>query len=394
MRTICFFLIILGAVFLLSCNRQKDGQNLYYFPNTDTTYVGVKNGRGDIIIPAVHPILSSRDINDFYDGLETTKRKPRIFYSTEPKLIPDNRYDFEKPITGIIIEFAGISKGSEAAIEKPCIPGGEVYNREGKFLYYVAGYITHRTEKGFSFISPEPFSEGYRPYVEKGKLGFVDGLGNKVTPARWDFSGPFNSGYARVYGGGWKQLPMPGYIDYKPLTDTAFTGYINIKGELIKTAPAAKSDKDYSISNRQYLANPFIYTKKEQQLVDSLNKIKAITHTNSIDIIRTESEGKSIHFEITDRPKNGFPYYYIQGYWENLGDAMYTFLVQQDTKEIFHYSAPFFLADEKIPLDQWITDGLQKVKNNWETEAPGTKLKVNIDKELKHWQSIAKENNK
>jgi hypothetical protein len=389
MKTIYYTLLIISFPFLSSCGKQQDPESLYYFPNADTSFVGVKNGKGDIIIPAVHPSLNSADINAFYYGI-ASKRKPRVFYKINPKLIPDARYDFEKPITGLVIQFFALSKGSTADMEGPRIPAGEVYDRKGKFLYYIAGY-TARQYTNYDFIFPQSFSEGYGLYVEKGKLGYVDGLGNKITPALWEYAEPFNYGYAKVFNGGWQEIPMVGYVDHKPLTDTAYSEYINNKGEIVKAIQPARSPKDYYVFNGQYLPDPFVYTEKEQQIIDSLNKIKTITYTSSADAFRTQNEGKSIHFEITARPKAGFPYYYVQGYWEQSNDAMYTFLIHQDTKEIYHYGPQFFLTDEKIPLAQWMMDGLQKVKQNWSTDAPGIKLKINIDKELEYWQSAQKE---
>jgi hypothetical protein len=375
---------------LIGCTQKKDPESLYYFPNADTTYVGVKNGKGDTIIPVVHPVLSPAEIDNIYNNLKKSAHQSRIFYPNHPKIVPDGQYDFDKAITGLVIQFNGISKGSDADLTKPRIPAGEVYSRKGKFLYYAAGYLTDVNNTGYYFITPQLFTEGYRLYVENGKLGYVDGIGNEITPALWEFAEPFNYGYAKVYNGRWAQIPMLGHTDYRALTNTANIRYINNKGEYVKTTKRPQSKKDYYADVDTYLPYPFAYTAKEQKIIDSLNRIKAITYTSLVDAIRTENSKDRICFEITDRPKPGFPYYFVQGYWRELGDAHFTFLVHQDTKEIFHYGPQLFLADEKIPLAQWMADGLQKVKQNWETEAPGIKLKINIDKELEDWQNAQK----
>ncbi len=298
---------LMGMVMLLSCSRsKKDPGSLYYFPNADTTFVGVKNGRGDIIIPALYPALNNADMAGFIDFLEPQTAKQRIFYSSDARLIPEARYDFEKPLTGLVIEFTGIAKNSKADTAGPRIPAGEVYDRQGKFLYYAAGYITPENTKGYRFITLQPFMEGYRLYVEKGKLGYVDGMGNKITPAMWEFAEPFNYGYAKVYTGRWEQIPMPGYIDYKALTDTSQILYIRADGMMIKPNKAAGSGRDYYIYEAGYLPCPFSYTDGEQQIIDSLNNIKAITYTNLVDIMCTEKEQERMCFEITARPKPGF----------------------------------------------------------------------------------------
>lgn len=391
MKTIYFLLSIVCITSFLNCGKRRDPESLYYFPNADTTFVGVINGRGDTIIPAVHPALNSSDIDAFFDFYTPAKQKPRVFYRTDAKLIPDARYDFETPITGLIIQFAGISKDADADMEKPRIPAGEVYDRKGRFLYYVAGDLSNENTKGYSFITPQNFAEGYRHYVENGKLGFVDGIGNKITPAGWEYAEDFNFGYAKVYHGKWEQIPLPGYSDYRAISDTAYH-YINVKGLAAKPILIAKSAKDYYIFNGEYLPNPFVYTEAEQQIVDSLNSIRALAYTNLVDIYRTESEKENLSFEITDRPKDGFPYYFVQGYWKHSGDNEYTFLVHQHTKEIFHYSPPFFLSDEKVPFARWLADGIRKVKDRIKEEMPDAKLKVDIGQELKYWQTISEQN--
>lgn len=391
MKTIHFFFALVGMAFLMSCGKQQNPESLYYFPNADTTLVGVKNGKGDIIIPAVHPTLNSTEINYFNDFAKSLKYKPRVFYPENPKLIPEAYYDFENPITGEIIQFIGIAKG--AKIEgKPRVSAGEVYNRKGKFLYYIAGYLTDENTKGYRFVRPQDFSEGYTQYVENGKLGYVDGLGNKITKALWEYAEPFNYGYAKVYNGSWTQVPLPGHADYKALTDTANIGYINYKGQRVKPIKKAISNKDYYISAEQYLPYPFTYTPKEQHIVDSLNSIRAINYTNMVDVAYAEGKRENIRFEITCRPKPGFPYYYLQGYWGNSGDSRYTFLVHQRTEHIFHYGSQFFVADEKTPLAEWLSTEIQEVNDRWSEENPSVKLKIDLTKELRYWEHMARKN--
>lgn len=50
-------IVLCGLVLLTCCKARKDPEALYYFPNADTTLVGVKNDAGKIIIPAVRQFL-------------------------------------------------------------------------------------------------------------------------------------------------------------------------------------------------------------------------------------------------------------------------------------------------------------------------------------------------
>ncbi len=47
---------------------------------------------------------------------------------------------------------------------------------------------------------------------------------------------------------------------------------------------------------------------------------------------------------------------------------------------------------KKVPLAQWLSEGLQDIKDRLPQEMPGVKLKIDMIKELAYWQAIAKEN--
>ena len=158
MRKIILILILL--IGKLAFTQEK----LYYFYTSDSTLVGVKNEKGKIIIPAQ------------FSGF-------RI-------------YDTENPINEHTIEFWGASfKNKKYDKDNPRIEAGEVYDRNGKFLYYPQWFDNGN----------DIWEEGLRRYVEKNKMGFVDWFGKKVLPAKWDFATQFNYGYAIVYTGGWKR---------------------------------------------------------------------------------------------------------------------------------------------------------------------------------------------
>jgi len=45
---------------------------------------------------------------------------------------------------------------------------------------------------------PDNFSEGLARYIDKGKYGFFDEVGNNVVTAQFDFAFPFKNGKAKV----------------------------------------------------------------------------------------------------------------------------------------------------------------------------------------------------
>ena len=122
MRKIILILILL--IGKLAFTQEK----LYYFYTSDSTLVGVKNEKGKIIIPAQ------------FSGFKI--------------------YDTENPINEPTIEFWGTSfKNKKYDKDNPRIEAGEVYDRNGKFLYYPQWFDNGN----------DIWEEGLRRYVEKKK---------------------------------------------------------------------------------------------------------------------------------------------------------------------------------------------------------------------------------
>lgn len=115
---------------------------IYYFTTSDSTKIGVEDESGKIIFPARESA---------YLG-----------------------YDFENPITEEYLEFVGTDFNPKLPKCSPISIAGEVYDRNGKFLYYPLWF-----DNGIDY-----YEEGFRRYVENGKVGFVNKLGQKIILAQ------------------------------------------------------------------------------------------------------------------------------------------------------------------------------------------------------------------
>ena len=109
---------------------------LYYFITKDS-FVGVKDNKGKIIIPAKHRWMFDRK-------------------------------DGDKVPEGLINLFEA------------------VYSRDGKFLYQPLIYD----------FSSDEIHEGLSRFTENGKTGYVNRQGKKIIPAQFEFTWPFSLGTA------------------------------------------------------------------------------------------------------------------------------------------------------------------------------------------------------
>ncbi|WP_118976621.1 WG repeat-containing protein [Taibaiella koreensis] len=394
MRPAFNLLFLTAMLFFSGCHETRRApEALYYFPNRDTTMVGVVNGKGDTIIPAVHPYFR-------YDPSRTIamQKAGRVFYRTDTALIPYGEpYSFEMPILSDLLLFPGLSAPVATSQE----PAGEVYNREGRFCYYTPGYIRYE-EEGYRFFAPDAdFQEGFARYIENGKTGFVDISGNKRLPARWDFAEMFHYGYAKVYGGGWRRELAVGNISYIPLSDTAYSWYITLNGTRVIPHTKANSPNDYYIGNGLYLPHAFAYTPHEQHLVDSLNRLRGLRYTSLSDVYRTANAGDTLQFEITDRPRPGFPYYFMQGYnvfqvsfnpGHYASGNVQVFLVHKDTGEVYYFQdASFMMQRKKIPLAQWMVASLGQTLEWLKGNHPDSGLLKQVATAKSFWETQARQ---
>lgn len=318
-------------------------QKLFYFINADSTAVGVKNDSGKVIIPAKFSAIV--------------------------------HYDFENPITKPTIEFWGLSSDIKSDIKSPAFPAGEVYDRNGNFLYY-AQYIDN---------GPDYWEEGVRRFVENNKMGFVNKAGQKIIPAQWAFAVPFNYGYAEVFEGNWQRKYEQGSEHWRvvPASDTTGTSLINKKGKRIEGTESPQHPKDYFFKGKYY-PYPFAYTPSEQQMVDSLNALNVLNDINLVNYYTdTERSKMLLQFEIIEYPSSWFPYYTLQGFVMQQKNGKFCFAVSPDGKTFFHL--PYFEEDGLKPLRQWIVEELEDCRKFMHSHKASNTFRFDADKALKEW---------
>ena len=151
--TLAIFLLA-GVSKISSQNRKHSKPGLYYFKNK-AGKIGVENEKGTVIIPAEFSEIGNHITN--------------------------------KLIEGPLIEFFGARKGFNNP-KSPVIPGAEVFDRRGRFLYYVQWFDN----------GPDYYSEGLRRINKNGKIGFANAEGDIVIEPKYDWTHPFNYGYTRL----------------------------------------------------------------------------------------------------------------------------------------------------------------------------------------------------
>lgn len=277
--------ILLYVQLIIACAVQAQDK-LYYFKSDSTGLVGVKDDKDKIIVP---PIFEEHA----------------------------KRYNYNKEIPEPTIEFTLLPKGQKSDFSNVVVPWGNVYSRDGKFLYHPLFY-----DNGTDY-----WWEGTRRYVENGKVGFVDKYGRKLTAATWDYAGWFNYGYAPVYEGNLKKIYDAGGEHWSLGSDGQMISYlINKSGQRVQGYSLKKRSNDY-LYDGLYYPYPFVYNEDEQVILNRLNKdiigIAIMANAN-----RYNYKYTPLHLEITERPSAYQPHYVIQMYQ---GDEKYLI----DSEKIF-----------------------------------------------------------
>ena len=274
---------------------------LKYFISNDSL-VGVKNQKGEIIVPAQFKIFSNLENGELVKG-ET-------------------------------IYFDGFKKDEQN--EKNAF--GYVYDKKGNFLYRPFFY-----DNGADY-----FSEGVRRFVKNGKVGFVDRNGTVIIKPEHDFVSSFNYGYAAFCDGcDWEKTED----EHKAIVGGTW-GMMNFKGEIVQ--PITKSGNAVEIDGKYY-PYPFKYNEKEKKILQffekqnkQLSDIYYVNHYNKL----SENE-KKLFFEIVERPKENFPYFQINTYDNgkmNSGSTDFNFIVSEDGKNVYALGYDV----EKNPFDKWL----------------------------------------
>lgn len=302
-------LLFITMIPILAFSQEKEV--LKYFISKDNL-VGVKNQKGDIIIPAQFKIYS-----DLKDG---------------------------EVVEGETILFDGNKTGENQEVNA----WGYVYDRKGNFLYQPFSYDN----------GPDYFVEGLRRFVKKGKIGFADRNGKVIIEPKHDFVYYFNYGYASFCDGcDWEKTDD----EHKRIVGGKW-GMMNAKGETVQPL-TQHSDKDVKIVGKYY-PYPFQYNEKEKnilQFFDQQNKLLSdLYYVNQYNKI-PEKE-KRLFFEIVERPKENFPYYQVNTYDYTKYDLgmlnRFKFLVSEDGKSFYTIS----YNEKKVPFEDWLKNEIKEAK--------------------------------
>lgn len=303
-------LLLISIIPVLAFSQEKEV--LRYF-KTKESLVGVKNQKGEIVIPAQFKIYS-----DLKDG---------------------------EVVEGETILFDGNKTGGNQ--EKNA--WGYVYDRKGNFLYQPFMYDN----------GPDYFVEGLRRFVKNGKIGFADRNGKVIIEPKHDFVDYFNYGYASFCDGcDWEKTDD----EHKSIVGGKW-GIMNARGETVP--PLTKySDKDVKIVGKYY-PYPFQYNEKEKNILrffDQQKKLLADLYYVNVYNKIPEKE-KKLYFEIVERPKENFPYYQVNTYDYTKHDLgmlyRFKFLVSEDAKNVYTIKS---YNEQKVPFEEWLRNEIKEAE--------------------------------
>lgn len=294
---------------------------LHYF--RENGQVGLKDDAGRVLVPAC------------YSDIGWT------LYDTDPQ--------------GGEIEFMGGIRQPDAANDAPNSAAGDVYDRRGNYLYSPISF-----DNGTDY-----WEEGYRRFIEGGKVGFVDGDGRKVIPAQYAAATPFFHGYATVYTGRWRAKQIDGgeHAVLEAVDETARTHVINRKGETVAGSLRRQSPQDVKLGGRYY-PDPFTHSPFEQDIVTRLNAAAVLTELAFWHDLDPRA-GSRIRFAITTRPSRIDPYYRLSAYQydkdgrEPLSDSELSYIVADHKGHLFYRA---WGETRPILLKTWLRGALKNAQ--------------------------------
>ncbi|WP_447766420.1 hypothetical protein [Sphingobacterium faecium] len=307
--------IFMTLIFSCCCLFSKGQDQLYYVLNADSNRVGVRDEKGTIIIPPIH--------NVYHD------------------------YVLDVPIDDPFIEFMGVVGHEDAEKDSPAFAVSTVYDRKGNILYYPQFF-----DNGSDY-----WSEGLRRYVEKGKIGFVNFFGDKISPANWGFALPFNYGYATVYVGKMKkQYDTGGEHWFVVPAEAGVNEYIiNRHGVRVDPLQERQDPKDY-FYNGAYYPNPFQYNKEELMILKKLKQFeKAITFLFKLN--SHQYEFMPLQLEIVEKPNRYFPFYVIGAYEEQRRLDDYEILFDEKSGDF--YISQWVSRTELVSLNEGLISSIE-----------------------------------
>ena len=295
---------------------------LHYFREDDR--VGLKDEAGRVLVPA---------------------RYPDIGWTV-----------YDEDLQGGEIEFITSIHQPRAADDAPAWAAGDIYDRAGHYLYSPISF-----DNGMDY-----WEEGYRRFIEDGKVGFVDGNGHKVIPAQYAAADPFSHGYATVYTGNWRTKWVDGgeHAVLDAVDASAQTYVINQRGEIVTGRTQPLAPQDVKIGGRYY-PYPFAHNPFEQHIVAKLNATAALGDLAYYDDGRSRDD-RSLVFAITARPSRVEAYYRVSAYEYDRERQPYRneelSRIVADRDGRLYYRA--WGENTLIPLKTWLRDALNEVRTD------------------------------
>ena len=295
---------------------------LHYFREDDR--VGLKDETGRVLVPARYPDIGW------------------TVYDEDPQ--------------GGEIEFITSIHQPHAADDAPAWAAGDIYDRAGHYLYSPISF-----DNGMDY-----WEEGYRRFIEDGKVGFVDGDGRKVIPAQYAAADPFSHGYATVYTGNWRTKWVDGgeHAVLDAVDASAQTHVINQRGESVTGRAQPLAPQDVKIGGRYY-PYPFAHNPFEQHIVAKLNATAALGDLAYYDDGRPR-DGRSFAFAITARPSRVEAYYRVSAYEYDRERQPYRneelSRIVADRDGRLYYRA--WGENTLIPLKTWLRDALHEARTD------------------------------
>lgn len=254
------------------------------------------------------------------------------------------------------IEFITSIHQPRAADDAPAWAAGDIYDRAGHYLYSPISF-----DNGMDY-----WEEGYRRFIEDGKVGFVDGNGHKVIPAQYAAADPFSHGYATVYTGNWRTKWVDGgeHAVLDAVDASAQTYVINQRGEIVTGRTQPLAPQDVKIGGRYY-PYPFAHNPFEQHIVAKLNATAALGDLAYYDDGRSRDD-RSLVFAITARPSRVEAYYRVSAYEYDRERQPYRneelSRIVADRDGRLYYRA--WGENTLIPLKTWLRDALHEARSD------------------------------
>lgn len=281
-------------------------QKLYYIISEDGTEYGLVNDKGDTLLP-----ISVFLMDDITSGTEYLKRVIEVRGYSTPEIERFNQVSIAK--------------------NKPTIIYSAVFHRNMELLYYPFWF-----DNGSDY-----FVENRRRYVDiqTGKMGFVNSNHEIIIPAAWDFVSPFEYGYAIAYNH-YEKYYIDNYKehwDIRPIDSSSSMIVIDRFGNIPKASQLSLNDDDIYIELlQQYYEAPFKELDTRHPVIENIPD-KALLEQLFLltEAMANEPDPQKVTFAIIDTPAENYPFYHIQGFYDNQVPMFYHLRYDLRNKEYY-----------------------------------------------------------